>query len=398
MRDVALLCPAPTRRRLATTLLVWVGSLTTPAVAAASGSLTVDLLAGIDTNPLEVEDDGPNGAYAEMRIGAGATVPLGQRVGLRLGGTIAARAYDTSTADAGTETGYGRVGFDCVIGRIDRRTVVLGVGLLGAVDRSTFTDRATGRVYTVEAEPATLPPTLVAVPGRFDANTTGAFLDVDARLSHRVHAFLSSTLESTDFVEEYDARTALDSLDYRAWTVEPGLRLAVSRIAALRVSLAASALAYESQPALERNGAPAPGVDRAYRGADLRLALSVSPWARWAFDLGLRGGPRTDTYAGYYDLAALGTSLGATYRPSWRTRFEIVASSRAVEYDHAPVTTSTDGELRGSRVDRLTGRLDYDLYRPTTLFAESGVERASNNDALYTHDRSWLALGLRYRP
>ena len=402
MRDVALSCPAPPRRRLAATrrlaaLLVWAGSLAVP-VAAASGSVTIDLLAGVDTNPLEIQDDGPNGAFSEIRIGAGTSVPLSQRVGFRLGGTVAARAYDSSTSNAGTETGYARLGFDCVVGPIDRRPVVVGVGLFGAVDRSTFTDRATGRVYTVEAEPASVPATLVAVPGRFDSNTAGAFLDLNFRLAPRVNAFVSSTLESADFVDEYGERTTLESLDYRAWTVEPGMRLSLNRISALRVSVAASGLSYDEQSALEPDGAPATGVDRAYRGADVRLTLSLAPWSRWAFDVGMRVGPRTDTYAGYYDLDALGTSLAATYRPSWRTRVEIVASSRSVEYDHAPVTSSTDGELRGSRVDRLAGRLDFDLYRPTTLFAESGVERVENNDVLFAHDRSWLALGLRYRP
>ncbi len=391
----ALFRRPPARVRLVATLCA--GALRATG-AAAEGSLAVDVVVGVDTNPLEMQSDGPNGAYSEVRVGAGAAVPLSQRLALRLAGSVAARAYGSSTADAGTTAGYGRAGVDCVLGPIERRPVVVGVGLLGAVDRSTFTDRATGRVYTVEAEPATAPQTAIAVPGRFDANTTGAFVDANVRLARRVSAFVSSTLESTDFVEEYGDRTALDSLDYRAWTVEPGVRLSVHRIAALRVSVAASGLTYDEQPALEDDGRPVAGVDRAYRGTDVRVALTVAPSARWAFDFGVRGGPRTDTYAGYYDLDALGTSLGATYRPSWRTRVELVASSRGVEYDHAPVATSPEGQLRGGRVDRFAGRLDFDLTRPTTLFAESGVERVDNNDALFAHDRSWLALGLRYRP
>ncbi len=365
---------------------------------AASADLVVDLVAGSDTNPLQMQNDGPNGLFSELRLAAGAGGRMGPRVGWRFSGTVAARAYASPVQDANTESGYARLGLDVSLGAADHQRGVLSLGLLGVVDRSTFTDRTTGGVYVVDSDPLTVPPTTVPIPDRFDSVTTGAFADANFRLGPRLAAFVASTLESVDFVEEYDDRTPLESLDYRAVTVEPGLRVALHPTATLRCSVALTDLDYAEQPALAVDGQPVPGATREYRSADLRVALTLAPFSRWSFDVGLRGGPRSDTQAGYYDLDALGASVGVTHRPSWRTQVQVAASTREVEYVRAPVTDSADGELRGSRVDRLAGRFDYDVRRPATLYAETGVERVENNDPVYAHDRSWLAVGLRYRP
>jgi hypothetical protein len=386
------------RRARIGALLVGCGAALGHTDARADAALTIDVLAGVDTNPLEIQDDGPGGAYSEVRISTSGSVPLSPRSTLRLSGTVGARVYDSSVADAGRELGLGRIGFETTFGPIANRPVVLGIGVLGAIDRSTFTDPATGRVYTVDAEPATVPPTAVPIPRRFDSDTSGGFVDAHFRLGRRVSAFVASTIQSVDFVEEYGDRTALESLDYRLLVVEPGVRISLHQTAALRFSVASTDVEYDEQPAIDTSGVAVPGVSRAYRATDLHLALSLVPAARFRLDVDLRGGARTDAYAGYYDLDALGASIRASHRPNWRTRLELVASSRDVAYAHAAVTTSVEGRLRGSRADRFAGRVEYDLRRSTTLYTETGVENVDNNDAELAHGRSWLAVGLRYRP
>jgi len=383
--------------RTATIVLGSAALLVGPTLAA-SADFAVDLVVGSDTNPLQVEDDGPNGLFSEIRMGAGASGRMSPRVGWRFSGAVAVRAYESSVEDAATEAGYGRLGLEWLLGSTTGRPGVLGFGIQAGVDRSTFTDRATGDVYVVDPDPITTPPTSIPIPNRFDAATAGAYVDANVRLGRRAGAFVTATMESTHFLESYEAETSLESLDYDVVTVEPGVRVALHSTAALRCSIALIALDYDEQPALASDGQPVPGTTREYRTTDLRVALSLAPFSRWSFDIGLRGGPRSDTQAGYYDLDTLGASVAMTHRPSWRTRLQLSASSRDVDYARAPVTSSPDGELRGSRVDRLAGRFDYDLRRPTTVYAETGVERVQNNDPVFAHDRSWLAVGIRYRP
>jgi hypothetical protein len=366
--------------------------------ASASADFVVDLLAGTDSNPLRVQSDGPDGWFSELRLAGAATGRLSPRAAWRASGVVSARGYESSSRDAGTEAGSGRLGLDLSLGPVERARGVLSLGLVGAVDRSTFTDRASGEVYVVEAEPATLPPTLVAIPDRFDAATVGAYVDADLRLGSRVAGFVASTIESVDFLEEYGDRTALDSLDYRALTLEPGLRIALHANATLRCSVAWTDLEYEEQAGLDASGEAIAGTTRSYRASEARLAVSLEPAARWALDVGVRGGPRRDAQAGYYDLDSIGAAIGVRHRPSWRTQLQLAASTRDVDYVRATVIDSTSAELRGSRADRVAGRFDYDVRRPTTVYGEVGVESIKNNDPVFAHDRRWIAIGLRYRP
>jgi len=362
-------------------------------------SLAASLAYGFDDNPLLLADSAAAGSFAELTLGGSVDLALTPHVHGFLSGSGRVRNHESSLADADVASGDLRLGFRLTPNPWAFRGVVVSVGGLYGVRRATFIDRATGDVYEIERDPSTSPATTVDIPDRFDVNTLGAFLDVGFKLSERVRLRVNALLERAEYVENYAADTALQALDYRALTVEPGLFVKLHPRVAAGLSLVLTELGYDDQPALDGSGQAVADTTRQYDYRDLRLTLRVAPAARWSLEAGFRGGRRQDAFAGFYDFDSRVGYLTVSHQLLPRTRLQLHASSRELDYDHAEVAGSVEGELRASEVRRIVGRVDWRFRGRPELgwFGEGGSQRTNNTDSIYAYERAWVQTGMTYR-
>jgi hypothetical protein len=368
-----------------------------PHAAEPATGLAVTLAYGYDSNPLRLNDGGEDGAYAELALGGGVNLGLNPRLRWFLNGGARTRDHESALSGADATTGDVRVGFEITPNPYAYRKLLIALGGLYGVSRSTFIDRATGRVYEVESDPPTDPPTAVPIADRFDADTSGAFLDLSWSVNRRIRLGLSALLEHADYVEDYTGSTALHPLDYRAFTLEPRLFVRLHRIMGLGLSVVRTDLQYDEHPALDGNGSEVSGTTREYDYTDLRINLRLAPGKRWILEAGLRGGARVDTFAGYYDFDSQVAYLSLSHRPGERSRLQLYASNRELDYDRAAVPGSVDGDLRASDVTRVVVRFDWRLQKWLELFGEGGTQQTGNADPIYAYERDWVLTGITFR-
>lgn len=372
----------------------WAG----PAAAAeALGEVRVRLGLGHDSNALRLHDAGPDGGYAELNVVGAMGRPINRKLRWFVDGNADGRRYESGLSDADALTGGLRAGLAATPNPFAYRRLTVAFGALYNVSRSTFVDRETGRVYEVTGNPLTDPPTTVAIPDRFDADSLGAFVELNWKVQERLRLFLNTSLEEARYRESYDAGTFLHPLDYRARTLEPGLFLRVHRIVGVGLSAVLSDLEYDENPALDESGFEIPGTRRHYEYSDLRFSLRVAPAKRLNLEIGVRGGTRDDTYAGYYDFASQVRYLSIDAEPGRRSRLQLFASRRDLDYGNAVVPGSPDGEFRASDVTRLVGRYEWRFGEHLGLFGEGGAQTTDNSDPLYAYDRSWVLTGMTFR-
>jgi len=358
----------------------------------------IDVVTGYDSNPLRVMDDGPGGAYSALRLDGGLTrfAGSGSTVAFFLSGHAATRLDGSATADAGEDSGDAKAGLAYSPRFTGHRLVISTGGRLSAF-RGTFTDRTSGEIYEATVFPATVPATSTPIPDRLNYDSAGAFFKLRWKQGRRLTLFVETSLDRTDFVEDYQTTTNLDSLDYEAVAIRPGAKVQVGDVATLSLFVSLTDLDYDDRPALDDSGTEVPGTQRAYEYTQYGFTVAIKPSASWKLDLGLANGGRDDTYAGYYDsfstsgFLAIGRDLGK------RNRLRLYASMREVDYDHATVTGDPlDNDIRANEDMRYAARFSHTFGERLRWFFEGGQQQSDSNDPVFAYDRDWVLTGIHY--
>ena len=359
--------------------------------------VTVRLSAGTESNPLRVQGDGPGAAFGEIALDAAAEGIWAPAVGWFVDADAVSRSHAGELSDADSTRAAARLGLELTPRPAAARRFMLAVGADFDRRRSTLTDRVDGRIYEVARVPATDPPTTVELGDRYDSNSGGLFLDARFSVRPRLRLSFQTRVDKVDYTREYLDDAGLESLDYRSWSVEPGLLVALTAQAALKVSWVRSGLDYDEQPALDSSGAALSGETRRFDQSDLRMSLVWNPASRWSVQAGARGGGRDDLAAGYYDFDSWVGYASVERRPDWRRRYRLLASVSRLDYDRAVVADSTTEETRGSRVQLVSAYYEFDLRERIGLRFEAGAQRTDSRDAEFTHDREWATIGVEFR-
>jgi hypothetical protein len=395
VRDPGPGLPGWVRRTRVAALVLGCGVLLAAEPALAGESLFVGLAAGYDTNGLRLNTEERGATFSELSLGGGLRYKLGPSLDWFLSGSGQARQYEAALDDADFGRGDLRVGFEIVANRLSRRRLVMAVGGLYGVTRSTFTDRTTGGIYEIESPGD--PGNMIPIGNRFDADTAGAFFDLRWTVHRRVRLALNSRYEQASYLTDYSGEIGLDPLDYTGLTLEPGVFVQLHRELAVGLSAVITDLEYSSLPALDDQGYAVTGTRRTYGYTDYRLTLLWTPTKRVSLRAGLRDGVRDDLYAGYYDFASQVGFVGLDYRPGLRTRLQFYASRRELDYDHAEVFTGGSNELRASDVQRHLARFDWQFRQHLNLFVEAGQQQTDGTDAEFVYEREWVMTGVTYR-
>lgn len=367
-----------------------------PAVAVDTDfGLRVDL--GYDSNPLRISGDGPDGAYTQLRLDGGLKQELSPRVKLFADASARARINEPGVSradDAGADL---RAGISLSSIKLGRGRLALALGGSYLFRRSTYTDRITGEVAVAPTSPPTDPPSAVSIPERFDYNASGAFLDARWNMNRRLQIFFKTLAENADYVENYSGATALEPIDYRSLTLEPGAVVKLSEPLGLGFSVLLNDLEYERQTALDEQGVAVPDTRRRYRYHEGRVTLYLNPSDDLKLRFGMSGGDRVDTYAGFYDHTSVATYATLERRLGDRNQLQLLGSIRSVDYERAFVAGDPDGELLGSSLRRVQARFERKLERKAAWFCEGGVQRAGNRDPEYAYQRGWVATGFEIK-
>jgi hypothetical protein len=373
-------------------------ALATPSTAGnTEATYGVGVIAGFDSNPLLVADDGPSGAFTQLSLNGGVTRYMGEQSSTAVFGAarLATRTDESPTSRAGYDSGSARAGVAFSPRFTGHRLVVSTGGRLSGY-RGTFVDRATGRVYEAAVAPPTDPPATVPIADRLDFDSTGTFLNLRWKQGPKLTWSVETSWDRTDYIEDYAEKTDLDSLDSRAFTVRPGATFRVGGRTAVSFHVALSDLDYDDRPALDRIGNEVPDTRRAYRYTRYQLAVRVEPADAWHLNVGVDAGGREDTYAGYYDSEtrsgyfALNRDLGRS------SSLRLLAAMRDVQYDHATVTGDPADEIRSSDERRFVGRYVHSLAERLRWFVEGGVERTDSRDPVFAYDRDWVLTGIQF--
>jgi len=387
----------PAVLRNAVTVFALVAALSTALAGETEATYGVGVVAGFDSNPLLVSDDGPSGGFTQLRLDGGLTryVGAGSAAAFFLDGHATRRIDESRTSDAGHDGANLRLGAALSPGFAGHRLAVSTGGRLAAY-RGTFTDRATGRVYEAAVAPPTDPPSTRPIPGRLDFDSAGAFLNLRWKQGRRVTWSVATAWDRTKYVDDYAGSTDLDPLDHRSVTIRPGTSFRFGDLATLAFHVALTDLDYDDRPALDEAGAKVPGTTRTYHYARYQLHLQVKPAEPWSLHVGLAAGGRDDDYAGYYDSVSRSGSVALGRYFGRKSRLQLTASLRDVEYDHATVSGDPTDEIRGSDERYFAGRFTRTIGEHLRWYVEGGAQQTDSRDPVFAYDRDWVLTGIRF--
>jgi hypothetical protein len=351
---------------------------------------------GFETNPLRVSDDGANGAFTQLALDGSATRIFGPTVALFANGNLQGRFHESAVSDADLGFGGLRAGVGYAPRRFGGGRLALAAGGILSASRSTFIDRQSGSIYEVEGRSGSSPPPLVPIPGRFDANDYGAFLNTRWTQSRTVQWFLDLGWRRSHYINDYSATTELAPLDHRLLSVEPGVNLQLGPILNLGLSVALTDLDYDARPALDEAGNEVAGTKRNYRHATFRSTFSIAPGPRWNLRLGLRVGDRQDLYAGYYDYESRSVFTSVDRELGSRSLLRLVAAWNDLQYDNATVPDATD-LFRGTEARTLHLRYEYRIGKQLLWFADVGDRSTDSDDFVFAYDQNWVLSGIQFR-
>ena len=360
-------------------------------------SYSVRLVAGYDTNPLQVSKYGsaPSGAFSQLRLHGGVSGHTSPTVSLFASGQAGTRVDESLTSDAGYDSGAMRAGVS-FLPRFAGQRMVFSLGGRYAIYRGTFTDNETGVVYEANAVPPNLPPTTIPIPERLNYDSAGAFLKLRWKQNRRFSLSLNSRFDRTDYVNDYAELTDLSPLDYRSVRVQPGASFRFSKAVSLGLSVVLTDLDYDDRLALDANGDEVSGTTRSYRYVNYQLAVSVRPADRWSLRVGLAGGGRDDTYAGYYDYANASAFLAVDHEFGLKSRLHVYASIFDTDYESATVSGDPAADVLGSSEQLYMARFDRSLGKRTRWFVEGGTRQRDNQNPVFTFDRDWFLTGIHF--
>jgi hypothetical protein len=365
--------------------------------APAEVDLDAEVAAGADTNPLELSREVlpgeaiPSGMFTQVSAGGRLAAQWTARAGWFAAAQGRGRFHPARFDEADSSSGRLEAGLGFVLWTHGERRLSAAVrGAVGA-ERSTFVDPASGGIYLAGDPNAPQP-----IPDRFDLNATTVGVDLRLRTSSRLLFLLDSSLARHDYRQDYDEVPGVDSLDGRSLLVRPAVRWDVTDIVRLDVTGEWGAVRYDELPSLDESAAPVEDAPRSYRSGSLRAALRVEPSSRWSFSAGVGTGRRDDVHAGYYDSQGDTAHGSVTWSPVEGLRASLRLSQAQVDYRHATVDNTVNGDLRGGNVLATSAIIEKDLFEHLTVRAQAARVQSSNRDPLYTYDRTWALLGLRY--
>ena len=360
-------------------------------------SYNIRLVAGYDTNPLLVTKygDAPSGAFSQLRLHGGVSGHPGPTVTLFASGYAGTRVDESLTSGAGHDSGAMRAGVT-FLPRFAGLRLVFSLGGRYAVYRGTFTDSETGAVYEANFEPPNLPPSTIPIPERLDYDSAGLFLKLRWKQNRRFSLSLDSMFDRTDYVNDYAELTDLSPLDYRSVRVRPGANFRVSNAVSLGMSVTLTDLDYDDRPALDADGVEVSGTSRSYRYANYRLAVNVRPTDRWSLRVGLAGGGRDDTYAGYYDYTNASAFLSVDHEFGPKSRLHVYASMFDTGYDTATVTGDPADDVLGSNEHLYMARFNRSLGKRVRWFVEGGTRQRDNQNPVFSYDKDWVLTGIHF--
>jgi len=349
----------------------------------------VSVVAGADTNPTLAAESGDDGALAAVVLDGAVYHTVGEKVELFVDGVVRSRLHSSEVRPADRDEAKLQAGL--AFAPTPRSS--LAFGALYQVYRGTYVDRATGEPYTYVAQPL---GETVSLADRLDHDTAEIFADAQLRGPGRATFGLRAESRDADYVEDYEARENVWSLDYRSVSVEPRVGLVVVGNVWLWVSVAVADIDYADLPAVDADGLPVPGTSRSYRSTRLRAATRVDTNG-WIWSVGAAAGAQDDSDAGYYDSSSstVFASLSKDLRDGGRLR--LFSSFDDVRYDSAIVPSPEERIVRGDELARLQAHYDRRLVRSLRWFTEGGVERADSRDPIYEYDRTWVMAGLELR-
>ena len=363
-----------------------------PLVAAETGGhLTVTVAPGYDTNPLELPGNESSGMFTQFVLDTGLAVQLNGMSGFFIDADGATRYYEADLEDGDRSWVNLRSGFLLSPYRNGSRSFSLAVGGTFSAYRSTYIDPATGEAFAVFD-----PVTNVPVPGRFDFNATGLFLDTRFRLTPRLLLYMNTALEQRRYVEDYSDLTTLEPLDDQTISVNPGVRFQVSDRVGFDISADRYVRDYDKLSALDESALQVPGETRSYEGVTLKVAAFFAPVPDLNLVIGVRSSVRDDRYAGYYDYGGAGAFLSVDYSPWEKTGLELYTSLQDIGYDNATIDNTLNGDTRDSERLLVIGRVTHDISSHFSFFVEGGLDSSENKDPLYTFDRNWGMTGFSF--
>lgn len=350
---------------------------------------------GVDSNPLEIRDDGSNSVYTALGLDAGVEKQISARLRLFSFGAVTTRFHEGRQSNADDLYGSVRGGMQFTPFAQQRGRLVLAVGGGYAVRDSTYTDRATGDVYLL---PSVLtPPDVVRIADRYDYDTTDAFARVSWKVAPRVRLSLRARLSRSSYGEDYTISTGLDSLDNRAFSLEPDVTFYVNDSLSVRFAAEITDLDYDDRSALGLDGLPVADTQREYHYARYRLQFRMIPADRWRLRFGLSHTNRDDTFVGYYDYDSQFGFLTVDRKLGESDTIRLHASISDLAYDRATVPGMSADDTRNNDVLRVVGRYSRKIREHLGWYAETGAERTDSRDPVYAYDRDWVETGIRFR-
>jgi hypothetical protein len=241
-----------------------------PGAAAADGTVDVRVAYGYDSNPLELAD-GDGDAFTEAGLTASLKLRPEQRTQFFLRVSGAERYHGSDAEDADSTRAAARAAVAFIPYRKGTRRVALVLGGDYRVKRSTFVDPETGNVFEYIASDA-LGTTLQSIADRFDSDTLESFVDLRVRVNRRVRLRLEARHEQRDYVEDYPEIDGLESIDFEALELEPGIRIGLVDGVGLTLGYASMQRDYDEQPALDAAGNTVAGVEREYEDDGYHVA------------------------------------------------------------------------------------------------------------------------------
>lgn len=356
----------------------------------------VNLMAGYDSNPLEVSRDGtaPGASLAQLRLDGSVSRKFGPNFTLFADADARGRwhASDASGADFDAESLRAGLAFSPpAVSRL-----LVGLGGRYASYRATYTDRADGEVYEVGAvgEPA---GTTIPIADRLNHEAAEAFLNLRWRQNKAFRLFFDARYQDTDYREDYGETTNLEPLDFRAVTLEPGLSVQVHRAARLVLSVARTDLDYDRQSALDEDGFRVPGQTRSYEYLHYRLTLRVEPVRRWSLSFGARASDRSDTWAGYYDYGSMSSYVAVDHELSRKNKLRFYTSYSDLSYDNATVTGDPAEQTLDEKQQTFLARFEHATSRRMSWFVEGGARNTDSRDPDFIYEGDWVLGGVELR-
>jgi len=364
-----------------------------PASAEASSGLTTALdvkaAAGYDSNVFRLNDalSENGGMFTDVDAGFSAEGRVGRR--WKLGGELglAARVHESAVDDGDENRFRVRIGGER---KAARRGAELDWALAHTVQDSTYVSRSTGLVAQNSG---------VEIGDRFDSGRTTLDAHLAVPFSRHTRGLVGAGITNKDYRNDYES-LGLDRLDYRAYSLEPGVAFQ-GRGHELELSVPFTSRRYRDRRASDLLGTDIPGSNLEYRyvGLDARYEYAISPGHALKVRADFRD--RSDNEQGYGDSTTTEIGLGWTSRVANSARYSLEATWSSREYDRIPAGSQQLNEeavqregysLVAQYSNLMPGLKVYDVR----LFTEArwSSYRNDSND-LFSYDGYQALVGLR---